>query len=119
MRALTEIAWDWGIRCFGRPHMENRRIRSLRCTEEVVELGQTLGVPEDVVHKLVSTVYAKAPGDAYQELGGSIVTLMCLFRSFTIDPEQAMLHEIQRCLAKPPEHFAKRNQDKIDMGLDA
>lgn len=99
--------------------MGNRRIRSLRTTEEVVELGQALGVPEDVVHKLVTSVYSRPAGDAYQEIGGSMVTLMCLCRSMAIDPETAFVVELQRCLAKDPTHFAKRNQDKIDMGLDA
>ncbi len=99
--------------------MQNHRIRSLRATEELIELGQALGVPEDVVHKLVSAVYSRAPGDTYQEIGGSMVTLMCLCRSMDIDPEDAFLFEIQRCLAKDPIVFRQRNQNKIDMGLDA
>lgn len=119
MKHLIEIAWDWGVRCFGMDHMNNRRIRSLRCTEEVVELGQALGVPEDVIHKLVSQVYAKAPGDVYQEIGGSMVTLTCLCRTMNINPEEALAYEVRRVLAKDPVHFKQRNQDKIDLGLDA
>lgn len=119
MKHLIEIAWEWGKRCFGAGHMTNYSIRALRTTEEVVELGQALGVPADVVHKLVDVVYSRPPGDVYQEIGGSMVTLMCLCRSLNIDPEEAFAVEIRRCLAKPPEHFAMRNQDKIDLGLDA
>lgn len=119
MKNLIEIAWEWGCRCFGLDHMNNRRIRSLRTTEEVVELGQALGVPEDVVHKLVTTVYSRPAGNVYQEIGGSMVTLMCLCRSMHIDAETVFLIEMQRCLAKDPAHFAKRNQDKINLGLDA
>jgi hypothetical protein len=36
-----------------------------------------------------------------------------------IDLEEAFAIEIRRCLAKDPAHFAKRNQEKIDLGLDA
>lgn len=118
MNYLIEIAWDWGFRCFGAVHMNNHRIRSLRTTEEVIELGQALGVPENVVHKLVTTVYSRPPGSIYQEIGGSMLTLVCLCRSMGVDPEEALAFEIRRCLAKDPAHFTKRNQDKIDLGLD-
>lgn len=118
MKHLIEIAWDWGVRCFGHPHMMNIKIRSLRTTEEVLELGQALGVPEDVVHKLVTVVYSRPIGNAHQEIGGSMVTLMCLCHSMNIDPELAFLIEVKRCLAKDPVHFAQRNLDKLNMGLD-
>lgn len=118
MKHLINIAWDWGVRCFGLDHMTNVRIRSLRTTEEVIELGQALGVPKDIVHKLVSVVYSKPAGDVRQEIGGSLVTLMCLCESIGVDPEQAFSIEIRRCLSKDPTHFARRNQDKINMGLD-
>lgn len=116
MKDLITVAWDWGVRCFGFQHMTNLKIRSLRCTEEVVELGQSLGVSEDVVHKLVSTVYSRPPGSALQEIGGSMVTLVVLCRALEIDPTDAFVTELRRCLAKNPEYFAKRNQDKIDLG---
>lgn len=120
MKHLIEIAWEWGLRCFGWEHMNNHRIRSLRATEEVIELGQALGVPEDVVHLLVTKIYQRPAGDAYQEIGGSMITLMALCRSMNIDPEEAFAVEIRRVLSKgDPAHFAKRNQDKIDLGLDA
>lgn len=119
MNDLAKIAWEWGVRCFGFQHMTNLKVRSLRCTEEVVELGQALGVPEDVVHKLVSTVYSRPPGEVRQEIGGSMVTLVCLCEALQIDPTEAFVTELRRCLAKDPAHFAKRNRDKIDLGLDA
>lgn len=119
MRHLIEITWQWGIRCFGWDHMHNVRIRSLRATEEVVELGQSLGVAEAVVHKLVSMVYSRPAGDDFQEAGGTMVTLMILFRAMGMDFEHAFQAEVLRVLAKDPAHFEKRNQDKINLGLDA
>jgi len=89
----------------------------LRTTEEVIELGQALGVDEKTVMELVRVVYSRPKGEVYQEVGGSMVTLMCLCRSMAIDPEEAFKTELIRCLAKDPAHFAKRNQDKIDLGL--
>lgn len=119
MRDLIIVAWDWGVRCFGADHMNNHKIRALRAAEEVIELAQALGVPQDTILKLVSTVYSRPPGSALQEIGGSMVTLVVLCRALEIDPTDAFVTELRRCLAKDPAHFAKRNQDKIDMGLDA
>ena len=119
MKHLIEIAYQWGVRCFGNEHMHNRKVRGLRFAEEAIELAQALDVPQDVMTKLVATVYSRPPGDAYQEVGGSMVTLGCLCRTMGVDPEHALLWEINRVLAKDPLHFAKRNQDKIDLELDA
>ena len=35
-----------------------------------------------------------------------------------IEPDDLLEKELARVLSKPPEHFAKRNQEKVDSGLD-
>lgn len=116
-KALTEIIVDWGERAFGRAHMRDRRVRALRLAEEVVELAQALGVPREQVAGLVEVVYGRPPGTPYQELGGVQLCLLALIRVMAEDPDEALLTEVRRVLAKSPEHFAARNQEKLDLGL--
>lgn len=118
MDVMTRIAWDWGVRCFGHSHMTNTRVRALRCAEEAVELAQAVGVNRETVLLLVTTVYARPPGSIKQELGGTLLTASvlahgCLAQSV----EQTFEQELSRCLSKGPEHFAKRNEEKIQLGL--
>lgn len=117
IKALTQIAVEWGIRCFGVDHMRNRRIRALRFAEEAVELAQACGVSEEKAAELVHVVYSRPQGTIHQELGGSMVTLAVLSRAVGYDLEDAFQVEILRCLSKDPAHFAARNKEKLDLGL--
>lgn len=119
IKSLTEIVFDWGCRCFGIEHMGNRSIRALRFAEEAIELAQACNVSENKMAQLVKVVYSRPVGAAYQEVGGSMVTLAVLCRALGIGLEDAFEVEVRRCLSKDQEHFAKRNQDKIDLGLTA
>lgn len=117
IRTLTEIAWEWGVRCFGLEHMLNKNVRALRFGEEAIELIQACGVPENKVLELVRMVYARPAGNVRQEIGGSMVTLSVLSRQLGYDIETAFDIEVRRCLTKDPAHFAKRNKEKIDLGM--
>ena len=117
IKVLTKIAWEWGCRCFGEDHMTTRGVRALRFIEETIELAQACGVPEDRVAEVVRVVYSRPSGDVLQEIGGSMVTLSVLAHILGYDIETAFDIEVRRCLAKDPAHFAKRNKEKIDLGL--
>ena len=117
IKALTQIAVEWGCRCFGAAHMNNRGIRALRFGEEAIELMQACGVSEEKAAELVRVVYSRPAGMPHQEVGGSMVTLAVLCRTIGIDLEDAFQIEILRCLSKDPAHFAARNKEKIDLGL--
>lgn len=119
IKALTQIIYEWGVRCFGGAHMGNCAIRALRFAEEAIELAQACGVAEEKAAELVRVVYSRPVGKPFQEVGGSMVTLLSLCRCIAIDPEDALLVEVCRCLGKDPSHFAARNQDKIDLGLNS
>lgn len=116
---LDNIAWDWGVRCFGSNHMCNAPLRALRMVEEAVETGQALGLSRDQLHLLVDEVYKRPRGDVRQEIGGTFLTTRMLCRSIGVDPEWLYLTEIRRCLQKTPEEFAARNKYKLDVGLTA
>lgn len=119
MKILTRIAHDWAIRCFGIEHVTNLPVRALRTLEETTELAQALGLSRDQAHLCVDRVYDRPAGDADQEIGGVMVTLNVLCESMGKDSEALYEKEVRRVLNKPSDHFAKRNQDKIDLGLDA
>lgn len=118
IQVLTRIATDWVCRCFGDSHFKNVHIRSLRNVEEIVELAQAIGVPRDKILLCVNKVYDKPEGNIENEIGGSLLTLVVLCEAMGKDPEEMLEKEVRRVLAKSPEFFAKRNQDKIDGGLD-
>lgn len=116
---LTNIAVDWGKRCFGNTHMTDRGIRALRFAEEAIELAQACDVPQEQIAKLVGIVYSRPRGQYFQEIGGSMVTLAVLCDLLGIGIEEAFEAEVRRCLSKTPEHFATRNKEKLDLGLTA
>ena len=117
IKSLTQIAVEWGLRCFGVEHMRNRSVRALRFAEEAIELAQVCGVSEDKAAELVRVVYSRPVGHVMQEVGGSMVTLSVLCHTLGIDLEDAFQIEVCRCLSKDPAHFAKRNEEKLQLGL--
>lgn len=117
IRLLSRICWDWGVRCFGIEHMLNTNVRALRAAEEMIELSQALGVDAAKLHSLIDIVYSRQVGEPSQEFGGLMLTTMVLAWGQNVKLEHCLEEEILRCLSKPPEHFTKRNQIKIDMGL--
>lgn len=92
-RQLDQIAWDWGVRCFGAAHMANIPLRALRMIEEAVEAGQALGLNRAQLHLLVEEVYKRPSGDVEQEVGGGFVTMRMLCCALGADPEHLYLKE--------------------------
>lgn len=117
MNVMQPIAVDWAIRCFGSEHVTNRPVRALRLAEEAIELAQACGVGPVTMHRLVDVVYKRAEGESIQELGGVMITSLVMANVLGITLEEVTLIELLRCLNKPPEHFAKRNLEKIALGL--
>lgn len=115
---MTQLVYEWGVRCFGEAHMNDRRVRSLRLLEEAMELAQACGVRQEQVRKLTRAVYSRPHGGAVQELGGVLLTAMALSKCLGFEcPEPIAAKEISRCLTMPPEMFAKRNEEKNELGL--
>ena len=125
MSIFSRLACAWAVRSFGEDHVTNVRMRALRIVEEAIELCQAVGVPSEKVHLCAATVYKRPPGDPLQEIGGILLTTNILCASGTmgvaggaVEPDDLLEKELARVLSKPPEHFAKRNQEKVDGGLD-
>lgn len=115
---MARIAFEWGERCFGKEHMRDLSVRSLRLAEEAVELAQASNVDRDMMHKLVDVVYDRPHGDQHQELGGVLLTAAVMSIAMGYDDvDYVFEHELCRCLSKNPMDFAKRNQDKLQLGL--
>lgn len=119
-RPDTFIALDWAMRCFGRDHVFDVKIRSLRMAEEAIEAAQAAGISKEKMLLLVESVYAKPHGELCQEIGGVMLTATVLSAaSFNVDPAYFMQQELRRVLMIPEETFKQRNQAKLDAGLDA
>lgn len=117
--ATVRIAFDWAIRAFGKKHVYNMPIRALRCAEEAVELCQAYNADKATMLQLVEAVYSREVGIPDQEIGGVLMSINVLCAANDYDPDRVFERELVRVLAKPVEHFTKRNQDKIDLGLTA
>jgi NTP pyrophosphatase (non-canonical NTP hydrolase) len=115
--SLSAITWDWAMRCFGEKHVRDVPIRALRLAEEAIETAQACGVDKAKLHELVDIVCGRPRGRIEQELGGVALTLDVLCTAANTSTEEVFLAELRRVLAKPPEHFAKRNDEKVAMGL--
>jgi hypothetical protein len=118
MRPTIRIALSWAIRAFGKEHVFDTRIRALRVAEEAIELAQASGVAEEQLHRLIGIVYTRPVGDPIQEIGGVLMTTYVLAARLGFDPEEIFLSELLKVLAKPAEHYAKRNQEKLDLGMN-
>jgi len=114
---MQQLAWDWGVRCFGLDHMTNRSVRALRLVEEAIEAAQVCAVPKDQLHRLIDMVYDRPPGSLTQELGGTLITTGVLAYQGGHALDDLMFEELSRCLSKTAESFAQRNKDKIQLGL--
>lgn len=119
MKPTAQIALDWARRSFGAEHVSNIPVRCLRLAEEAVELAQAAGIPKDKMYDLIDIVYSRPRGELTQELGGVMMTAVVLSAAMGLDADHFFEIELRRVLAKPAEHFAERNQEKIDLGMDA
>jgi hypothetical protein len=118
MMRMQLLCYDWGIRCFGKDHMQNRAVRALRLVEEAVEAAQVCNTPKEQLHQLIDVVYSRPHGTLRQELGGVLVTTGVLaVAAIGESLDQLLFDELQRCLSKDPAHFTQRNEDKIQLGL--
>lgn len=117
LQTMQKLIAEWGVRCFGE-QMHDSRLRSLRLTEEVIELAQALGVDQAKMHLLVDTVYSRPVGYAEQEIGGVLLTTVALCETKNWDVEERLLAELSRVLAKSVEHFSGRNQEKLSLGFN-
>ena len=115
---VSRIAREWAQRAFGVRDVETPAIRALRMVEEAIELCQALDVPKDKVALTVETVYSRPVGQVEQEIGGVLLTMAVLTEVLGKNSDELLERELRRVLRKAPEHFARRKEEKIALGLD-
>lgn len=111
------VVYGWGLRAFGPEQMASRAQRGLRMAEEAFELAQACGCDLAQLHALADYVYSRPVGDLRAEIGGVSVTVLALAECCGVDADSAERAEVERILAKPVEHFTRRNQEKNDAGF--
>lgn len=117
LRFAQNIVFEWGARCFGMPHMRDKRARSIRLLEEAIEVCQCNDVPVDQVKLCADIVYGRPVGQPFKELGGVGVTWLAACSAYGFAPETVLEREVERILGLSAEHFAARNAEKMAAGL--
>jgi hypothetical protein len=110
---------EWAVAAFGEAEALSLPQRGLRLLEEAAEAAQASGVGIDQARHLLSYVWDRPVGRLSQELGGVGVTALALAHAAGFSADGAEKNEIARVLARPLEHFTKRNHEKNNAGLPA
>lgn len=113
MKRLQILAYSWAIRCFGKDHVDDPRVRFLRLLEEVAEAAQVCFVEKDKLIEVIEKVYSRPMGELSQELGGIAVTFAVVCESQGYQIPDLLMTELNRVLSKPESHFTKRNLEKV------
>lgn len=87
---------DLILRCFGREIANDQKERGFRFGEEALELIQALDVTKEEALQLVDYVYSRPKGEAYQEVGGVMVTLASMCQAQGLSLEYCALAELAR-----------------------
>jgi hypothetical protein len=87
---------DWVRSTLGEDVARNIPERALRAAEEVIELAQACNVPAETLHRLVDYVFSRPAGKAYQEIGGSMVTLYAAAEALKLDADVCLVMECER-----------------------
>ncbi len=108
--------FDWATAAFGADQVHPAQ-RALRLLEEAVELFQACNGDRAQAHKLIDFVFDRPLGAWQTELGQVGVTLLALAASLGASADDAEAAEVARVLAKPIEHYTKRNEAKNEAGF--
>lgn len=110
---------EWCAAAFGIEHQSSVPQRGLRMLEEAIEAYQALNGDPAQAHALIDYIFAKEPGQLFQELGGLSLTLLALAAAAGVSADEAERTEIARVMAKPLAWFHARNEVKNKAGFDA
>jgi hypothetical protein len=83
---FQQRACDWLRVCFDVSVIQDLDERNHRFVEEALELAQACGCTASEAHQLVDYVWSRPVGDAFQEIGGVMVTLaaLCEVRGYSM-----------------------------------
>lgn len=83
-------------RTFGTTNLESRHERCLRLVEEAIELAQSEGVKDTVIHTIADQVYAKPLGIPQKEAGGVGVCWLAWTIAADANPVDLVTAELDR-----------------------
>jgi hypothetical protein len=110
------IVSEWLLKTFGEDSL-SRFNRALRFLEEAIELVQAEGLLVEEAQKLLEYVYSRPLGSPPQEAGGVGLALLAYCESIGYSADHLETDEIERVLALDPDHFRKRQAEKIAAGV--
>lgn len=105
MESFQIRVFSWVLACFGLAVASDKRERGDRLLEEILELLQADGYPQESVETLASYVYGRPVGDTVLELGGVMVTLAAY--SGAIGYDMSMAGETELARISHPEVMAR------------
>jgi len=111
-----DVVLNWVNDTYG-PAWLNVGERCCRFIEEAIELVQAVGLPKEMVLKLVDRCYNKEKGEIQQELGGASVTLLSLAESLGLSREGCEGIEFENCLKADNDKFRAKHLKKQEAGL--
>lgn len=94
--------------CFGAEISKDITERNHRFLEEALELVQSLNCTKSEAHQLVDYVFDRPVGEAFQELGGVMVTLAALSNACNLSMKDNGEVELQRVWEKIEQIRAKQ-----------
>jgi NTP pyrophosphatase (non-canonical NTP hydrolase) len=115
LHEIQSECFNWATRCFGEQIVKDTRERGRRVVEEACELGQAAGLTKEDCHQLVDYVFSRPVGDAWQEVAGTLVTVLTLAGAMGIDAETAIDTELDRI--NLPDVFAKIRLKQVSKEL--
>lgn len=91
--------------------------RSMRFTEEAIELALACSMPRETLDSIVARVYARPQGNIQMEAAQCQVTLELLAKVLRIDLEAAATEEFYRVQSISKEEWGRRHAAKVAIGI--
>ena len=114
---LQQRVTPWLLACFGAEISADRLERGDRLLEEVFELLQSGGYPQDRIQPLRDYVWSREVGEPSQEVGGVMITLAAYCLAHGLDMHEASETELARIWTKIDKIRAKQAAKPTGCGL--
>lgn len=133
VKRLPRAIWQaqtiaWVYEAFGQDSVLQRAIRLHEEATEALQAAAYRGVDptdtnlviiKDIAHQQVDYIFSRPPDALDRELGGVGLTLLALAATAGLDADECEQQELDRVLARPPEHWKARNENKNALGFKA
>lgn len=106
---------QWAVDSFGEPCRDPRE-RASRLVEEAIEIAQVADVPVARLEAIIERIYSRPPGELWQEVGGTMITLQAFCENAGLDLEECAEREWLRVLSKSPEWWKRKHNAKLEAG---